>query len=114
MSYDNLTKEELELLTPFDCVAFDLYVSKCKEKEGSIPPAWLCMSEKAREEICESFFEYGVVQGYWHVGMSESDARRFIARIPEMQASAESWRQYESDLKKARDEGNPRAFFVSF
>lgn len=109
MNTVNLTPEETALLTPFNCVAFDSMRVESK-KRGSVSPCWLCCSDEARHKARQDvlWLLRGATGQYT---MLSDEAEKLVAS----QLSAtivRAWKDAELFYKRARAEGNPRAFFA--
>jgi len=106
-----LTQEEQSEFTPINRAALDLLLQKQREG-GSINPCWLCMSEDARQKAREDLISYLNEQKRPIVPMTIETATKAIERLPNMQEAIDGWKRAELSLKKEREAGNPRAYFM--
>lgn len=103
------TSEEEALLTPFDAVAADLMRIRSAEKE-QISPAWLCCSAESRTQARKEALEF-LRKDMSRPDLTLEEAEKTVADML-TDGIVEHWRAMELTLKKARAEGNPRAFFT--
>lgn len=102
------TTEELDLLTVFNCYAYMLHKVNAKIN-GSIPPCWLTMNNKARDRIRQAFFLAYKTDAYSNLVEFENSLNGSCT--PEMMIFVAYWRMVELEAKQARDAGDPLAFF---
>jgi hypothetical protein len=104
-----LSKDELALLTNFDCLAYDM-MRKERQQQNKIPPCWLCCSDEARAEARTNAMTF-LRLATGRSDMTEEHAKKYItSRIPAN--LVQRWRDAELTYKKYRAQGNPRAFFA--
>lgn len=99
-----------ELLTKYNCAAFDLLRIRAMQ-ERKIPPWWLCMSEEAREEAREALrllLQSKVASP--HLAMV--DAERLADNVPDRLFDLWCVAEREAEAERMREAGNPRAYFA--
>lgn len=112
---EGLTAEELELLGPFDCAAYDLARENAKA-EGNVLPMWLCWSDEARQEARDNLVK--LLSQHAEDVTDEETARMAVNRSvlfgdKTVGKGVTLWRKAEAERKQARAEGcNPGAYFA--
>lgn len=107
-----LTPDEEKQFTTLNYLAFD-YIRMEAKKKDQIPPCWLCTSEEAKEEARQAVLQK--FSSSMMLGVSEKALDRIIDEgclRPTIERYAAEWKKWELDLKAARADGNPRAFFA--
>ena len=108
-----LTPEEVEEFTPINRAAIDWLLKRRQDEPDSpIPPCWLCMSPEARQEVQKDLLSYLNEQIRPIVPLTEETAGSVVDHLPDIQHQIDLWKQAELSLKKQRQEGNPRAYFM--
>lgn len=107
-----LTAEEEAQFTVLNYAAFDLVLVTARDKNEA-PPAWLCTSEKSREEAIRRLLDWAKVRlprqpATWN----KESLATVLDNVPEIKSGVVKWRNSELELKRLREEErNPRAFF---
>ena len=111
---ENLTTEEREELTLVNFLAHTLLQERDKSAKQ---PVWLCMSEESKKEGRELAVEFvnSNLKPLIPVSLDMygiESMERQLSGTPLMDTFS-IWVQRESEFKQLREEGNPRAYFVS-
>ena len=106
------TAEEEAQFTTLNYAAFDLVLVTGKNKNEA-PPAWLCTSEKSREEAVQRLLGWAKVRlPRQPVAWSKESLATVLSNVPDIKSGVTKWRNSELELKRLREEEhNPRAFF---
>ncbi len=105
-----LTPEEEKQFTPLNCFAF-LTMREEGIQKDEIPPAWLCMSDEAREEKRQRVLEMAAETAGRNI--PAADLNTMLGGNDVMMLQLNEWKRFETELKQERANGNPRAFFVA-
>lgn len=108
-----LTAEEAQEFTVFNAIAFDLHREESKAA-NKIPPCWLCMSAEAKAECRQNAVRWLTGAMRPIVPFTLETAEKVVQRdhAHRLAPQVELWRNMERELKQARSEGNPRAYFA--
>lgn len=107
-----LTPEEEAELNPVNALAFDLVRVK-SQKDGTIPPCWLCMSAEAKEEARQAIYDQMQYISPNITGWNEFNVNAVAKNNPQVLGKVNLWKQAEAAMKEQREAGNPHAFFAN-
>jgi len=106
-----LTPEEEAKLSGLDYYACTMVLQEAMASDTN-PPAWLCMSDEARQKYLATAREL-VITNLRLLGAATNEAiSRMIEDVPALRGPIHRWREHERLLKFHRVQGDPTAYFV--
>lgn len=111
MDFGSKRKDNMDTATILDLVGFQIARSEAK---GQRLPAWMVTSDKSKQEYRDKAVQQinKITGRSLTRQMTAPEATLMLAGNPEMAKMLEQWKQGELELQKARDGGDPTAFFV--
>lgn len=107
-----LTPEEESQFTPLNCFAF-ITMREQGIANDTVPAAWLCMSEDARQKARDVVIEMANKQAGVIVPIRAERLNKMLGGNDLVMRQLAEWKRFETELKAERANGNPRAFFIA-